>query len=260
MINNKQPIFLSVIIPSYNEAKNFQRHCLDKLLPFLEKQGYSYEVIFSDDGSTDETPNLLEDFIAKWQPSICHGRLVLVNNKHYGKATTVYSGIKKAQGEWRLFTDFDQSTPISEIKKLLPFTSKYDIIFGSRKLNTKDIKAKWYRKIAGDTFNFITRSLTGLKIKDTQCGFKMFSKNATSLFEKLYVYSPKRTHETGAFTGAFDVELFVIAKENNFTYKEVPIKWRHFSTNRVNMAKDSLRMFIDVVKIKQAKERGLYKI
>ena len=259
MINEKQTIFLSVIIPSYNEAKNFQRGCLDDILPFLEQQKFSYELIFSDDGSTDQTPNFLASFIEKWQPKIEYGELFLLKNHHGGKASTVCAGMKKARGQFRLFTDFDQSTPISELDKLLPYTDKYDIVFGSRKINTKDVDAKWYRKIIGDTFNLTTRLLTGLDIKDTQCGFKLFNQKASLLFDRLFVYNPNHTHETGAFTGAFDVELFVIARENNLRFKEIPIKWHHFATNRVNIVKDSWRMLLDIIKIRQAKKRGHYK-
>lgn len=259
MKNNSRPIFLSIIIPSFNEAENFKRGCLKNLIPFLEQQDYVYEIIFSDDGSTDQTIELLRKFIEGSQSNLKRGELILLQNSHGGKAATVSAGMGRARGEWRLFTDFDQSTPIEEINKLLPFTECFDIIFGSRKLNTSGIEAKWYRRIIGDTFNLITRTLTGLKIKDTQCGFKLFNQKSDLLFNKLYVYNPKRTHEAGAFTGAFDVELFVIARENGLTFKEVPIRWHHFATNRVNIIKDSWRMFLDILKIRQARNRGRYK-
>lgn len=258
MKNSSNNIFLSVIIPSYNEAKNFQRGCLKDLLPFLEQQEYAYEVIFSDDGSTDETVKLLSDYCDAWQSRLKHGELVLLKNQHGGKAATVCAGMKCARGQWRLFTDFDQSTPISEVKKLLKFQDSFDIIFGSRKIDTKSVHAKWYRKVIGDTFNLITRTLTGLTIRDTQCGFKLFSEKASTIFDKLYVYNPVRTSESGAFTGAFDVELFVIAKQSGLKFKEVPIRWQHFATDRVNIVKDSWRMFKDIIKIRQAKKRGRY--
>ena len=104
----------------------------------------------------------------------------------------------------------------------------------------------------------ITRSLTGLKIRDTQCGFKLFNEKASVIFDQLYVYNPERTNEAGAFTGAFDVELFVIAKQLGFKAKEVPIRWQHFATDRVNIVKDSWRMFKDILKIRKAKLQGRY--
>ncbi|MBQ6510939.1 glycosyltransferase [Candidatus Saccharibacteria bacterium] len=259
-MNSKSDIFLSVVIPSYNEATNFKSGCLNDILPYLEQQKYHYELIFSDDGSTDETISLLKSFISKNQPKLKYGTITLLANKHGGKTSAVKNGVKHAKGEWRLFTDFDQSTHIKEIEKLLPYTDKgYDIIFGSRKINPKTVEAKWYREFIGNTFNLIVRKITDLKIKDTQCGFKLFSKKGADLFDKLYVYDPKRVSETGAFTGAFDVELFVIAKVQNLKVKEVPIRWQHHDTNRVNIVKDSARMFSDVIKIRRAKRKDLYK-
>ena len=146
-----------------------------------------------------------------------------------------------------------------KLKKLLVYRDRFDIIFGSRKIDTKTVHAKWYRKIIGDTFNLITRTLTGLTIRDTQCGFKLFSKKSSVIFDQLYVYNPERTNETGAFTGAFDVELFVIAKQYGFKFKEVPIRWQHFATDRVNIVKDSWRMFKDILKIRRAKKQNRYK-
>lgn len=257
---NKSSIFLSVIIPSYNEAKNFKAGCLNDILPFLEQQGFRYEIIFSDDGSTDRTVPLLKKYITKNQPALKNGSLILVTNKHSGKAGTVASGMKHAKGIYKLFTDFDQSTNIKEVKKLLPYAEKgYSIVFGSRKINPKTVKAKWYRKFIGNTFNQIVRTITGLKIKDTQCGFKLFDEKGSALFDKLYVYKSTEATETGAYTGAFDVELFVIAKVQKIKVKEVPIEWQHHDTNRVNIVKDSARMFSDVIKIKQAKNKGYYK-
>lgn len=258
-MTKKSTVFLSVIIPSYNEASNFNRGCLDGILPFLERQNYRYEVIFSDDGSTDDTAQLLESFIDKHQSHLQRGQLCLLKNPHGGKVAAVQAGMNQAAGEWRLFTDFDQSTEISEINKLLPFTDQeYDIIFGSRKLDPSQVKAKWYRRIMGDSFNLIVRLMTGLKISDTQCGFKLFNKPAANLFNQLYVYDPKRVHETGAFTGAFDVELFFLARLRGLKYKEVQIRWQHYATDRVNIIKDSLRMFIDVVKIRRAAHQKRY--
>lgn len=259
MATSSKSVFLSVIIPSYNEVSNFQRGCLNKLIPFLEKQNYQYEIIFSDDGSTDQTIALLTDFIQDNLKHAKHGNLFILKNKHGGKVAAVRNGMNKAKGRWRLFTDFDQSTDISEVQKLLDFTDqKYDIIFGSRKIDPLQVKAKWYRRIIGDSFNILVRLFTGLKIRDTQCGFKLFSQSASQLFNHLYVYSPDRVHETGAFTGAFDVELFYLAQKQGLSFKEVQVKWQHFDTTRVNLLKDSLRMFNDILKIRLADKQGHY--
>lgn len=256
MVNEK--VFLSVVIPSYNEEVNFRAGCLDGFLEFLEGQKYSYEVIFSDDGSNDRTVELLAEFVKEKQPKLRRGKLVLLKNPHSGKTGAVRSGMNAGRGEWRLFTDFDQSTKISEVEKLLKYKDEgYAIIFGSRKMEPKAVKAKWYRKFVGDTFNLIVRALTGLKIKDTQCGFKLFSAEAAGLFNELYVYGP-RSKEKGAFTGAFDVEIFMLAKAKGWRVKEVPVKWKHHATDRVNIVKDSARMFVDTIKIRWAARSGKY--
>lgn len=253
-------VFLSVILPSYNEMANFQRGCLDKLIPFLEQQDYRYEIIFSDDGSTDQTAELLSTFISKNQTSAKKGELHLLKNPHGGKVAAVRAGMIKACGKWRLFTDFDQSTEISEVDKLLAYVDEgYDIIFGSRRIDPSQVKAKWYRRFIGDSFNLIVRIITGLKIGDTQCGFKLFSQRGSQLFDHLYVYSPERVHQTGAFTGAYDVELFYLAKKYGLKYKEVQVKWQHFATDRVNLVKDSIKMFCDVVSVRWADFRRRYR-
>lgn len=103
--------FLSVVIPSYNELKNINRQVLDQVLSYLKKQNYEWEVLLSDDGSTDGTTQKLHEFAKKDK------RVKVVENIHAGKGPTVQSGMLKAEGEWILFTDFDQSTPLSEIEK-----------------------------------------------------------------------------------------------------------------------------------------------
>lgn len=246
--------FLSVIIPSYNEMKNLQRNVLEEVVTYLEKQNYSWEIILSDDGSTDGTTEKLVSFAKK------HSGVFVLENPHAGKGPTVQSGILKAQGTWRLFTDFDQSTPISEIEKLFPFTQAgYDVVIGSREaLGAKRDKEPWYRHLMGRGFNLLVQMLAIPGILDTQCGFKLFSANsATVLFENLVIYGREK-ERTDAFTGAFDVEALYLANKYGFKIKEVPIYWHHHETDRVSPIKDSLRMLVDIIKIRVASISGLY--
>lgn len=252
--------FLSVIIPSYNEVANLKRRCLDEVANYLEKQNYRYEIILSDDGSTDGTVKLLRQWQKKFASKLKNGTILLLENPHGGKVFAVSAGMKIAKGQWRLFTDFDQSTHISQIEKLLAFQNDdFDIIFGSRRLNESLVKAKWYRRLAGNTFNFVTRQLLSLKIYDTQCGFKMFNQKSAKLFDKLYVYGQSGDGAKGAFTGAFDVEILYLAKKKGLKVKEVPVAWQHYATERVSLVKDSIKMFLDILKIKQADRQGHYK-
>jgi len=247
-------IHLSVIIPSYNELKNLKRRVLDEVLEYLKKQTYTWELILSDDGSTDGTLDELNKFAKK------HENILVLANIHAGKGPTVQSGMLAAHGEWRLFTDFDQSTPLSEVEKLFPFTKKnYDIVIGSRGIEgARRDKEPWYRHYMGRGFNMLVQFLAIPGIYDTQCGFKLFSANATEqLFSKLVVYG--RQKERGdAFTGAFDVEALFLANKYGFKIKEVPIYWHHHETDRVSPVKDSIRMLIDIIKIRITELLGKY--
>jgi len=249
---------LSVVIPSYNEMKNIQRGVLDEVLKYLKKQTYTWEIVLSDDGSTDGTLDYLKKFAHKDK------RIRVLANTHAGKAQTVRSGMLTAKGKWRLFTDFDQSTPLKEIEKLWPYTEgrylgEYDVIIGSREMiGSKRDKEPWYRHLMGRGFNLVVQMFAVPGILDTQCGFKMFSQKATEvLFNRLVVYGPE-TRYKDAFTGAFDVELLFLAYKLGFKVREVPIEWAHHETNRVSPIKDSIRMFRDILRMRLALMKGSY--
>ncbi len=246
--------YLSVVIPSYNEMKNLDRGVLDDVLQYLKKQSYTWEIILTDDGSTDGTTKQLHAFAQKDK------RITVVENVHAGKAPTVTSGMLAAKGEWRLFTDFDQSTPLAEVEKILRYTKTgYSVIIGSREMvgATRD-KEPFYRRLMGRGFNLVVQIFAVPGILDTQCGFKLFSAEATeTLFNKLYIYGSKEERRD-AYTGAFDVELLYLAHKLGFKIQEVPIIWYHNTTERVSPIKDSLRMFRDILRIRLARIQGKY--
>jgi glycosyltransferase involved in cell wall biosynthesis len=245
--------YLSVVIPSYNEKKNLSRGVLDEVFEYLEKQSYSWEVILTDDGSTDTTVARLNDYASK------HKNVTVLKNIHAGKAPTVKSGMLAARGEWRVFTDFDQSTPLLEVEKLLKEAKKgYDIVIGSREISgARRDEEPLYRHLMGRGFNMIVQLLAVPGIKDTQCGFKLFSADATSLFNNLIVYGSNESRKD-AFTGAFDVELLYLAKKYGYKIKEVPILWMHNETDRVSPVKDSLRMLRDIFRVRLTDLMGKY--
>ena len=245
---------LSVVIPAYNEEPNFKKGTLDQVLKYLSKQQYSWEVLIVDDGSDDSTAGLCADFARK------HNNFRIVRNPHQGKAETVKAGVHQARGEYVLFTDFDQSTPITELDKLLSYFPDYDIVIGSRQLHgAKREKEPFYRHLMGLVFNLLVQAIAVRGIWDTQAGFKCFKKDvAKILFEKLKVYG-KGKKVKGALVTAFDVELLFIAKKHNYKIKEVPIIWHHEATTRVSPIKDSLRMLRDVLRIRLNDLRGVYK-
>jgi len=245
--------FLSVVIPSYNEKQNISRGVLSEVIEYLRSQPYDWEILLSDDGSKDGTSQALAEFASQ------HKHVQFLQNIHAGKGPTVQSGMLKATGQWRLFTDFDQSTPISEIEKLLKYTKSYPVIIGSREITgaLRD-KEPWYRHLMGKGFNLMVQLFAVPGILDTQCGFKLFSAEASEkLFGNLQVYGRlKERHD--AFTGAFDVEVLFLARKWNLSIKEVPILWHHHETDRVSPVKDSLRMLKDIIKVRLADVRGKY--
>lgn len=250
--------FLSIVVPSYNEAHNIGRGVLEDFVEYLKKAPFTWEVIFSDDGSLDGTTDRIEAFIEKYKDKL-QGTLRLLKNIHAGKGPTVQSGMLAAEGEWRLFTDFDQSTPLPEVEHLLTFVKDFPIVIGSRegKGATRE-KEPLHRHIMGRGFNLLVQTLAIPGIHDTQCGFKLFSAQATEkLFSLMHVYG-KQEERQDAFTGAFDVEVLFLARKFGFSIKEVPIEWHHNHTDRVSPVKDSLRMLRDILKVRLADISGVY--
>ena len=246
--------YLSIVIPAYNEEPNFKKGLIDEVPKYLQKQSYSSEVILVDDGSDDKTAELGVKFAKKYKD------IKVVKNPHQGKAETVKTGVMKAKGEFILFTDFDQATPISEVEKLLPLFPEHDIAIGSRQLSgAKREKEPFYRHLMGLVFNLLVQMIAVRGIWDTQAGFKCFKSSvAKELFSKLKVYG-KGKQVKGALVTAFDVELLFIAKKMGYKIKEVPIIWHHVATSRVSPIKDSLRMLRDVIKVRLNDLRGVYK-
>lgn len=227
--------------------KNLKRGVLDEVAKYLSQQTYTWEIILSDDGSTDGTAEQLDQFAAT------HDNVQVLHNEHAGKGPTVQSGMLAAQGEWRLFTDFDQSTPLKEVEKLFAFKDLYPVIIGSREIQgaLRD-EEPWYRHIMGKVFNMCVQILAIPGIYDTQCGFKLFTaQTAEHLFSSLVIYGRQKSRKD-AFTGAFDVEVLFLARKYGYDIKEVPILWHHHETDRVSPVKDSIRMLKDIVKVRLA--------
>jgi dolichyl-phosphate beta-glucosyltransferase len=241
-----KPIYLSVVIPAYNEQFNFRRGSLNQVYKFLASQKYAFEIVIVDDGSTDHTLELIREF------AIDKPEVVILGLRHQGKGPTVREGMLAAKGECRLFTDFDQSTPISEVEKLLKHLEQgFEVVIGSREIDGARREGEpRYRHLMGKGFNLVVRLLAVHGINDTQCGFKLLTSAATkALFPRLKITTSPRSD---SFTGAFDVELLFLARKLGYRTAEVPVHWTHMQTARVNPLKDSIRMFWDVVRIRWA--------
>jgi glycosyltransferase involved in cell wall biosynthesis len=247
-------IYLSIVVPSYNEKTNLRKGVLDKIEHFLSKQKYLSEVIIVDDGSTDGSIPLVEEF-AKDNP-----RFRLVKTSHFGKAGAVTAGMLKAKGDYILFMDMDQATPVEEAAKLLPFASEYDIVIGSR--GSKRQGDPWTRLLMARGMMVLRSVIVGLRgIQDTQCGFKLFRKSVSDeLFAKLEKFHNGYKQISGSSVKAgFDVELLFLAQKLGYKIKEVPVEWFYVESRRVNPIKDSLEAVQDLVKIKLNDVAGKYK-
>ena len=243
---------LSIIIPNYNEKENIQAGALDRVASYLEQAPFTWEVIIADDGSSDGSRDLVADFVKK------HQGFRLLRNLHGGKAAAVNAGIKAAKGEIVLFTDMDQSTPLKEVEKLLPFYDQgYDVVFGSRGKARKN--SPLTRKMMSFFFRHFRQLFLLSHIADTQCGFKSFrSKVAKYLFPKLSIL--KQT-ATGWTVSAFDVELLFLTEKAGYKLKEVEVDWRDrdLSTGKSrNFFTESVDMLKQIITVKVNDLKGFY--
>lgn len=250
---NKKTPYLSVVIPCYNEASNLEKKVLEKVEAFLLTKKYSWEVLLVDDGSLDDSRELIKKFIKERQ------NWFLIANKHQGKAMAVTSGVVKARGQYILFADLDQATPISEMDKLMPFFQKgYQVVIGSRAGVRRG--APTSRLIMARGFMLLRSLILGLsKISDTQCGFKMLERSAVlKLFPKLRLYHKPDQVSGSRVTAGFDVELLFLAKKLGFKTKEVAVQWDYVETRRVNPLRDSWDGLVDLLRIRQNDFLGKY--
>ena len=214
---------LSIVIPAYNEAQRIP-NSLDKVRRFRELAPYPIEVIVVDDGSTDQTVKTLSAF-----PDV---RLVR-NDRNRGKGYSVRHGVLEARGEFVLFTDADLSTPIEEVDKLLSAlrSSGADAAVGSRALKREliGVHQPWIREIAGRFFNLLVRAFTGLRVHDTQCGFKLFRRSST-----------RRAFEMMRVEGfGFDPELLFLIEKTGGRVVEMPVRWNNHPATKVKFFRDS---------------------
>lgn len=242
---------LSVVIPAYNEERNLKKGVLNEVKDFLEKSKLEYEVIVVDDGSSDETKEIIKKYIKLSK------KFSLIENSHGGKAMAVITGMTKSKGEIVLFTDMDQATPINQLNKFIPkFEEGFDIVIGSRSGRKG---APFIRKLAASTFSVLRGLILGLSFKDTQCGFKAFSKaSIDKILPKIKSEWGVLHFKGGAVNAGFDVELLYLAKKYGFRIAEVSVEWNYVDTERVQVIKDALAAIYDMVRIRVNAFKGKY--
>jgi dolichyl-phosphate beta-glucosyltransferase len=232
-----EQVYLSVIIPVYNEEKRLPK-TLAEIDKYLSRQKYHYEILVVDDGSKDKTVEITKSLIPKTKNLKITG---YKNNQ--GKGYAVRFGLLEAKGEYRIFTDADNSTSIDQVEKMWPYFKKgLDIVIGSRDIEgaVLDPPQSIWRRFLGNSFRVLTQITCGTwELLDTQCGFKCFTKEAAEdVLPKCKI---------NRF--AFDPEMLVIAKKLGYKIKEVPIYWRNDPASKVKF-KSMVKMGLDLLRIR----------
>mgnify|MGYP001236581631 CR=1 FL=1 len=234
-------IAISVVIPCYNEENNLKRGVLEQVYDYLNKQKYKWEVIVANDASSDNSLKLVEKFVKK------HPGFSVLDLPHGGKPSAVYAGIKKAKYGYILFTDMDQSTPISELAKLIPYLGKNEVIIGSRGIFRNGNSL--IRKLGSLVFLNFRRLIILPKIIDTQCGFKVIK---TEVAKKIFPHlSFFKENITGGWrVSAFDAEMLFMAQKWGYKIKEIPVIWQDedISNTKGNKTKSYLKESLQMVK------------
>lgn len=230
---------LSIVVPALNEEDRLPR-TLARIASHLGRRGGAYEVLVVDDGSRDGTAARAE----------AAGATVLRNEANRGKGFAVRRGMLAARGARRLMTDADLSTPIEELDRLYARMDEgHDVVVGSRALpgSRIEVRQRWYRENMGRLFNLFVRALAVPGLRDTQCGFKLFSAAAAR-----DVFSAARLDGF-----SFDVEALFLARKKGYRIAEVPVLWRNDAASRVSLAGGVLA-FPDLLRIRANDWLGRY--
>jgi len=233
---DQPPPELSIVIPAYNEERRLPE-TLRRVREYLSTRPASAEVIVVDDGSSDRSAAVVEEWRSKFA-----GLRLLSNGRNRGKGYSVRHGMLEARGRIVLFTDADLSAPIEEADKLLAALGGYEVAIGSRGVDPSliEVHQSPLRELAGKVFNAVVRAVTGLDFTDTQCGFKAFVREHARI-----VFEQQRIERFG-----FDPEILFLAKRHGLRAIEIPVRWAHDPQTKVHVLRDSLRMLGEVLAIR----------
>lgn len=218
----EKEVFLSVIVPAYNEEKRISQ-TLEALKAYFSRKDFPYEVIVVSGASSDKTVALVQDFARSFP-----GLTVIDQPVNKGKGDAVKEGMLHAKGAYRLFMDADNSVPVDYFDEFLPYFSQgYDVVIGSIEVAGAKIEehAAWYRRALGHWAKLLIRALAIWEIHDTQRGFKVFSARAAQ-----DIFPVQTLNRWG-----FDIEILVIAKTRGYKIKEVPVVWTNAGDSKVGL-------------------------
>lgn len=248
-------MYLSIIIPAYNEAKRIGK-TLTLVNQWLIGQNYESEILVVIDGAKDDTASVVRSM----QNQIKNLR-VIDNKENHGKGYVVRQGMLEAKGEYRVFMDADNSTSVDHFSKMEPFflaqgesasggKEGFDVVIGSRDIKGADVQVHqvWYKELMGNMGNIFVQVVAGLwGIWDTQCGFKGFSaKSAEAIFSRSLINR-----------WGFDIEVLALAKKMNFKIKQIPVVWINDTASHVKMS-TYIEVLFETVKIRWNLISGKY--
>ncbi len=241
---------VSIVVPAFEEEDRLGSS-LAKIASYLMESETSAEIIVVDDGSADKTAEIAESVLRN-TPVIASKVIRYEQNR--GKGFAVRTGLQAAAAEIALFSDADLSTPIEEMPKLIDpiLTGDFDVTFGSRALDRSLIGTHqpWRREQGGKVMNLIIRTMSGLPFADTQCGFKAF---------RMSKFRPLLDVMTVDRFG-FDVEFLYVAKYHGLRLKEIPVRWNNVEGSKVNVFRDTRRMFGELSQIRRNARKGVYNL
>lgn len=232
--------FVSIVIPAYNEVGRLEAS-ITELARFLSSVRWTHEVILIIEKSTDGTLELAQE-LAPRMPCI----EVIGHDTQRGKGYAVRAGMLRARGEIAFFMDADLSTPLSEVEHFIErfaAAPPVDVLVGNRQHSGSEILMHQHllRRRMGQTFNAILRAVAGIRIADTQCGFKAFRRAARETIFPL--------QKLDGF--AFDVEVLILAERLGFTVADMPVKWSNADGSKVHIIRDSWRMLCDAIRVRR---------
>lgn len=239
-------IYLSIVIPAYNEESNLS-FTLQDIAGYLKAKDFSYEIIVVDDGSTDKTAKIASGLGHNFDSFT-----LLKNPANRGKGYSVKRGVLSAKGDYTLFMDADNSTRIDQLDKLMPFLKEgYDVAIASRRVPGAEIETiqPMHRIVLGNIYILLSKLILGTTVEDYNCGFKLFTKEAA---RKLFL---RLTRDDWSF----DSELVFLISKFNLKAKEVPVRWYNKAeTSKVRPLRDGINSFLSLVKIRLQAIKKIY--
>jgi len=234
---------LSIIFPVFNEELRLNSS-FNHIKSFLKKEKkLKIEIIFVDDGSKDNSYNLIKKFIKNLKTKNKVKLKSLKSKNNLGKGAALKLGVKNAKNDWILTTDIDMSVSLFQIsgwikKKLID--KKHSVYFGTRSHKKSIVQRNFIRKILGDIGSVLISIILNINIKDTQCGYKLYKK-------KLAKFAFSKLKNCG---WVHDIELILLLKSKKVKIKELPVRWVHKDNSKVNVLLDPIKMFIGMIVIR----------